>query len=160
MKIKAIYPGTFDPFTNGHFDIVQRASSLFNEVVIAVAQNHGKSPFFDFDKRIDLVKCSVENLVNVSVVGFDCLLVELAQREQAKVVLRGLRAASDFEYEFQLAGMNRKLDNEVETVFLTPSENNLFISSSLVREIASLKGDITPFVPAAVANAFAKPRIN
>ena len=156
MKPKAIYPGTFDPVTNGHLDIIKRASKLFPEFVIAVAASHPKKPYFTLEERIQFLETSCRELDNVSVVGFDTLLIEFAKQQQATVILRGLRAVSDFEYEFQLAGMNRKLSKTIETMFLTPSENYMFISSTLVREIASLGGDVSEFVPGVVANALNK----
>lgn len=156
MKPKAIYPGTFDPVTNGHLDIIKRASKLFPEFVIAVAASHPKKPFFTLEERIQFLETSCHELDNVSVVGFDTLLIEFAKQQQATVILRGLRAVSDFEYEFQLAGMNRKLSKNIETMFLTPSENYMFISSTLVREIASLGGDVSEFVPGVVAKALKK----
>jgi pantetheine-phosphate adenylyltransferase len=153
MKCKAIYPGTFDPITNGHLDLIRRASKLFPELVIAVANNATKRPFFVLDARIEMVSDCVKDLAGVSVIGFDHLLIQFAREQQAHVILRGLRAASDFEYEFQLAGMNRKLSKEIETLFLTPSEEFMFISSTLVREIAALGGDVSGFVPDNVAKA-------
>ena len=156
MKQKAIYPGTFDPVTNGHIDLISRASRLFPELVVAVAHNAAKRPFFSLDERIALVQESVAHLPGVSVVGFDNLLIHFVEEQQAGIILRGLRAVSDFEYEFQLAGMNRKLSKLVETLFLTPSEDLMFISSSLVREIASLGGDVSDFVPSVVVDAFNK----
>lgn len=153
MKQKAIYPGTFDPVTNGHVDIITRASRLFPEIVIAVADNVAKRPFFSLDQRIDLLNKSVKHLPGVSVVGFDNLLINFVKEQQSGIILRGLRAVTDFEYEFQLAGMNRKLSKDVETLFLTPSEDLMFISSSLVREIAALGGDVSSFVPPAVVDA-------
>ncbi|OGV28788.1 MAG: pantetheine-phosphate adenylyltransferase [Legionellales bacterium RIFCSPHIGHO2_12_FULL_35_11] len=160
MQNKAIYPGTFDPITNGHMDIITRAVKIFPELVVAVAVNSGKRPFFSLDERIKLVKESVSHIPGVSVVGFDCLLVNLAAEQNAGVILRGLRAVSDFEFEFQLAGINRKLFKNIETVFLTPSEESMYISSTLVREIASLGGDIVKFVPKNVAVALQVSRNN
>ncbi len=151
---KILYPGTFDPITNGHLDLVKRASRLFDEVVIAVAIGHHKKPLFDIDERIELVKQSTQHLGNVSVIGFEGLLVNLFQQHQATAVLRGLRAVSDFEYEFQLASMNRELDHKFEAVFLTPSQQYSFISSTLVREVAKLGGDVSQFVPENVQQAF------
>lgn len=154
MNIKAIYPGTFDPITNGHIDIIKRAAKIFSEVIVGVAESKLKQPYFDCAQRIELAREALQSLDNVNVLGFNALLVDFARQQEATVLLRGLRAASDFEYEFQLAGMNRKLDSKIETVFLTPGENHLFISSSLVREIAQLKGDVSAFVPPEVARAF------
>lgn len=145
-NLKVVYPGTFDPMTLGHEDIVRRASGLFSEVIVAVAQNPGKRPFFDLDERVELASTVLQDCPNVKVVGFSGLLMQFVQENGARMVIRGLRAASDFEYEFQLAGMNRKLFPEVESVFLTPSEQYMFISSSLVREVAMLGGDVTQFV--------------
>lgn len=156
MKHKAIYPGTFDPVTNGHIDIIKRASKLFPELVVAVASNSAKKPFFSLDERIELVKKSLGNLPGVTVIGFDTLLIEFAKAQGAGIILRGLRAVNDFEYEFQLAGMNRKLSQAIETLFLTPSEHLLFISSTLVREIVTFGGDVSQFVPEAVQEALAR----
>jgi pantetheine-phosphate adenylyltransferase len=146
MQITAIYPGTFDPITNGHVDLIARASRLYSKVVVAVAVNRGKTPLFSLDERVDLAKSVVSEFPNVVVIGFDNLLVECAKQQGANVILRGLRAVSDFEYEFQLAGMNRRLAPELETVFLTPAEQYEFISSSMIREIAQLNGDVSCFV--------------
>lgn len=157
---KIVYPGTFDPITNGHLDLVKRASKLFDEVVIAIAIGHHKKPLFSIDERIDLVKNSIEGLPNISIVGFEGLLVNLCQEHQATAVLRGLRAISDFEYEFQLANINRELDSNFEAVFLTPSQQYSFISSTLVREIAKLGGDVEKFVPDCVQQAFVKKQTN
>ena len=156
MKQKAIYPGTFDPVTNGHLDIISRATRLFSEVIVAVASNHAKRPFFSLDERIQLLQEAVDDIPGVTVIGFDNLLIHFVREQKAGVILRGLRAVSDFEYEFQLAGMNRRLAKEVETIFLTPSEESMFISSSLVREIAVLGGDVSSFVPAVVDKALHK----
>jgi pantetheine-phosphate adenylyltransferase len=153
MKHKAIYPGTFDPITNGHIDLILRAEKLFPELIVAVANNGSKSPFFSLEQRIELAKQAVGHIPGVRVVGFDGLLIHFVQEQQARVILRGLRAVSDFEYEFQLAGMNRKLAKHIETMFLTPSEDSMFISSTLVREIAVLGGDVTGFVPDVVVAA-------
>ncbi|STX39640.1 pantetheine-phosphate adenylyltransferase [Legionella feeleii] len=153
MKNKAIYPGTFDPITNGHVDIIARASQLFPEIVVAVASNQAKRPYLTLQTRIELIKTAVGHLPGVSVIGFDNLLIDFAREQKAGIILRGLRAVNDFEYEFQLAGMNRKLCQDIETLFLTPSEHLLFISSTLVREIAQLDGDVSQFVPAAVVGA-------
>ncbi|GDX84967.1 phosphopantetheine adenylyltransferase [Methylococcaceae bacterium] len=149
-KITAIYPGTFDPITNGHLDLVARAAQLFDEVIIAVAENKTKSPLFSLDERVALAKIVTAEFTNVYVIGFDNLLVECAKQQGARVILRGLRAVSDFEYEFQMAGMNRRLAPELETVFLTPAEQYEFISSSMIREIARLNGNVSCFVPECV----------
>lgn len=154
MKHRVIYPGTFDPVTNGHVDIITRASRLFPEVIVAVAASTAKRPYFSLAERIQLIQSTVKHLPGVRVLGFDKLLMHVVQEQQAGVILRGLRAMSDFEYEFQLAGMNRKLLKHVETIFLTPSEDLMFISSSLVREIAALNGDVSEFVPSVVVDAF------
>ncbi len=146
MAIKVIYPGTFDPITNGHSDIIERASRLFDQVIVAIAANPKKSPAFDLEERVAMAEAALEGLGNVEVCGFDSLLADYVQRRGAQVILRGLRAVSDFEYEFQLAGMNRRLAPKVETVFLTPAENYAFISSSLVKEVAELGGDVSAFV--------------
>ena len=150
MQIIAIYPGTFVPITNGHLDIIARASKLYDKVIVAVAVNRGKTPLFSLNERVELIGRVISEFTNVAVIGFDNLLVECAKQQGATVILRGLRAVSDFEYEFQLAGMNRRLAPELETVFLTPAEQYEFISSTMIREIAQLKGDVSCFVPDAV----------
>lgn len=146
MRTTAIYPGTFDPLTNGHSDLVTRAAPLFDHTIVAVATNPGKAPRFSAEERIELARIALEGIPNVEVCGFNQLLVEYAQQQQASVIIRGLRAISDFEYEFQLAGINRKLAPEIETLFLMPSEKYTYLSSSLVREIASFGGDVSEFV--------------
>lgn len=146
MSVTAIYPGTFDPITNGHSDLIQRASRLFDKVVVAIAANPKKTPLFDLQERVELARGVLVSLDNVEVCGFDNLLADFAQQQGAQVILRGLRAVSDFEYEFQLAGMNRRLAPDVETLFLTPAETYTFISSSLVKEVAALGGEVTDFV--------------
>lgn len=146
-KKVAIYPGTFDPVTNGHLDLVERAEQIFDEVIIAVSDNPRKNPLFSTQERIALVDEATQHIPHVRVESFDDLLVNFVARKKAKFVIRGLRAVSDFEYEFQLASANRRLDNNVETIFLTPLEANYFISSSLVREISYYEGDITSFAP-------------
>jgi pantetheine-phosphate adenylyltransferase len=156
---KAIYPGTFDPITNGHLDLITRAAKLFPEVIIAVANNQPKQPFFSLETRIACVQDAVKHLACVRVCGFSELLVDFVKKQAGGVIIRGLRAASDFEHEFQLAGMNRKLDKNIETIFLTPSEECMFISSSLVREIAALGGDASQFVPLAVNQALELRRV-
>jgi|TARA_R100000005_G_scaffold85934_1_gene54594 pantetheine-phosphate adenylyltransferase len=148
-----IYPGTFDPITNGHVDLTERAARLFGKVVVAIAHSEKKTPLFNLEERVALCRASLQHLDNVEVVGFSNLLIDFVHSQGSRCVLRGLRAVADFEYEFQLANMNRALDREFESIFLTPSEHLSYISSSLVREIAALKGDITPFVPAPVARA-------
>ncbi|NOU15604.1 MAG: pantetheine-phosphate adenylyltransferase, partial [Methylococcaceae bacterium] len=150
MHITAIYPGTFDPVTNGHLDLIARASRLYQKVIVAVAVNRNKQPLFSLVERVEMVQSEITPFANVEVIGFDTLLVDCAKQHGANVILRGLRAVSDFEYEFQLAGMNRRLAPELETVFLTPAEQYEFISSSMIREIAQLNGDVACFVPARV----------
>ena len=146
--IRAVYPGTFDPLTRGHEDLVRRASKLFDAVILAVADGRVKKPFFNLQERLEMATqvLSGIGLKNVQVVGFSGLLIDFVRAHNARVVLRGLRAVSDFEYEFQLAGMNRNLNPDMETVFLTPSEQHMFISATLVREIAMLGGDVSKFV--------------
>lgn len=146
MKNTAIYPGTFDPITHGHTDIIVRAAQLFDHVIVAVAAGTGKEMAFTPDERVALAQAVLASMSNVEVCCFDGLLAHFAKVRGAKVIVRGLRAVSDFEYEFQMAGMNRKLMPEVETVFLTPAEQYTFISSSLIREIAALGGDVSEFV--------------
>lgn len=153
MNQTALYPGTFDPMTNGHVDLVQRAARRFDHVLVAVAGSGSKTPCFALEQRIELARTALAGCDNVTVMGFSGLLVHFAREQNASVILRGLRAVSDFEYEFQLASMNRRLAPELETMFLTPDEGYTFISSSLVREIASLGGDVSAFVPAAVRAA-------
>lgn len=149
----AVYPGTFDPITLGHEDLVRRAAHLFDEVIVAVAGSTSKSTLFSLDERVALAQSVFTVFDNVRVVGFSGLLMRFVQAQNAQIVLRGLRAASDFEYEFQLAGMNRKLYPKLETMFLTPSDEYMFISSSLVREVANLGGDVNQFVSPTVENA-------
>ncbi len=149
--IKAVYPGTFDPLTRGHEDLVRRASSLFDSLVLGVADSRAKKTFFTLDERVDIAREVLADVKNLQVVGFNGLLIDFVRQHNAHVVLRGLRAVSDFEYEFQLAGMNRSLYPEMETVFLTPSEQHMFISATLVREIAALGGDVSKFVDPRVA---------
>ena len=153
MSIKAIYPGTFDPVTNGHTDLITRASNLFSEVVVAVASNPSKKPFFTLDERVALIEEVTKHLPNVTVVGFSGLLVDLAKQHNASVLVRGLRAVSDFEYEFQLASVNRQLSPNLESIFLTPSIENGFISSTIVKEVARHNGDVTSFVHPVVKKA-------
>jgi pantetheine-phosphate adenylyltransferase len=144
--IKAVYPGTFDPLTRGHEDLVRRASTLFDKLVLAIADSKAKKPYFTLEERIAMAREVLGDIKNVEIVGFASLLTEFVRKQGARVVLRGLRAVSDFEYEFQLAGMNRNLYPEMETMFLTPSEQHMFISATLVREIAALGGDVSKFV--------------
>jgi len=153
MSSRAMYPGTFDPFTNGHNDLVRRASRIFDKVVVAIAANPNKAPLFPLEKRIELVRTIVADVPNVEVVGYTGLTVDFAHQHDLNVMMRGLRAVSDFEFEFQLATMSRHLSDQVETVFLTPTEQFNFISSTLIREIASLGGNVSEFVHPAVAEA-------
>jgi pantetheine-phosphate adenylyltransferase len=154
--IKAVYPGTFDPITRGHEDLVRRASELFEEVVVGVADSRGKRPFFTFTERVDMATDVLSGCANVSVRGFSGLLRDFVRDQGARVILRGLRAVSDFEYEFQMAGMNRQLITEAETIFLTPSEQYMFISATIVREIATLGGDVGQFVHPQVQSRIAE----
>jgi pantetheine-phosphate adenylyltransferase len=156
MPVKAIYPGTFDPVTNGHTDLIERASKLFSEVVVGVASSPSKKPCFDLATRVDMIEQVTKHLPNVSVVGFTGLLVDFAKQHNAQVLVRGLRAVSDFEYEFQLANMNRRLSPDLESVFLTPSEENSFISSTLVKEVALHNGDVSQFVHPIIKTALDK----
>ena len=151
--VKVVYPGTFDPITNGHSDLVARAARLFDHVIVAIAVSASKRPVFDIDQRLELARVVLSRIPNVEVVAFSSLLVSFVRERKAQVVLRGLRAVSDFEYEFQLAGMNRRLAPEIETLFLTPAEQYAYISSNLVREIAVLGGDVSEFVHPAVQAA-------
>ncbi len=153
MKNKVIYPGSFDPITNGHINIIERAAGIFDEVVVAVAKNKMKSPMFSLEERVFFAKEVLTHLDNVTVLAFDSLLIDFAKAQGANIIIRGLRAVTDFEFEFQLAGMNRQLSPEIETIFLTPSEEYTFLSSTLVREIASLRGDVASFVPEVVKEA-------
>ena len=151
MNLKAVYPGTFDPITLGHEDLVRRAAKIFDEVIVAVADSRAKQPFFTLEERVSMAKTALAECRNVTVVGFSGLLMKFAQEHRAKVMVRGLRAASDFEHEFQLAGMNRDLYPDVETMFLTPGERFMFVSATIVREISILGGDVSKFVSAHVA---------
>lgn len=146
MNHIVVFPGTFDPITNGHRDLIERAGHLFSKVIVAIAENKRKSPFFSLAERVEMTREVLAHIKNVEVCGFDILLVEFAKQCKAKAIVRGLRVVSDFEYEFQLANMNRRLEPDIETLFLTPSEKYSFISSTLVREIASLNGDVSSFV--------------
>ena len=142
-----IYPGSFDPLTNGHLDIIQRAARLFDRVIVAVASNESKHPLFTLQERVDLAQRAISTLPNAEVDSFDGLLIEYVARRQGHAIIRGLRAVSDFEFEFQLALMNRKLDERVETIFMMPKDTYTFLSSRIVKEIARLGGDVRPFVP-------------
>lgn len=163
MSVIAVYPGTFDPVTNGHSDLVQRASRLFDHVIVAIAANPAKTPLFNLDGRVGMATRVLGEIDNVEVCGFSDLLVDFAQQSNANVILRGLRAVSDFEFEMQLASMNRRLDNRIETVFMTPSEETSFISASLVKEVALHGGDVSQFVHKIVveelANVSASPHL-
>lgn len=149
----AIYPGSFDPLTNGHLDVVQRAAKLFDQIIVAVAKNEDKRPLFTLEERVELVKQSIGHLPNVTADSFDGLLVDYVARRQARSIVRGLRAVSDFEFEFQLALMNRKLNENVETIFMMPKDTYTFLSSRIVKEIARLGGNVSVFVPAHVQAA-------
>ncbi len=153
MSVGAMYPGTFDPITNGHTEIVRRAARLFDRVVVAIAESPAKQPLFSFDERVALARVALSGLSNVSVDGYDGLTVGYAAAHDLGVIIRGLRAVTDFEYEFQLASMNRHLDAGVETIFLTPTDEYTFVSSTLVREVAALGGDVNKFVHPDVARA-------
>jgi pantetheine-phosphate adenylyltransferase len=159
LKRSAVYPGTFDPITNGHQDLVRRAAGIFDRVVIGIAANPGKAPFFPLETRVELARRVVEELPNVTAIGYAGLTVDFAREQACGVVIRGLRAVSDFEFEFQLANMSRHLAPDVDYVFLTPKEQFTFISSTLVREIAALGGDVSRFVHPIVAEAMAKRRV-
>lgn len=153
MQTRAIYPGTFDPITNGHADLIERAARMFDEVIVAIAANPSKQPLFTLDERVRLITTVTKDLDNVTVVGFTGLLAEFARQQQATILIRGLRAVADFEYEFQLANMNRRLNPDLESVFLTPSEENSFISSTLVKEVALHHGDVGQFCDPVVKDA-------
>ncbi|MEP1384251.1 MULTISPECIES: pantetheine-phosphate adenylyltransferase [Paraglaciecola] len=153
MHSKAIYPGTFDPVTNGHADLIVRASKMFTDVIVGVAFNPNKKPLFSLDERVDLIKHVTADLDNVTVIGFKGLLADFAENQGATVLIRGLRAVSDFEYEFQLANMNRRLNPNLESVFMTPAEENSFISSTLVKEVALHRGRVNEFCHPAVIDA-------
>ena len=153
---RAIYPGSFDPVTNGHLDVIERARKLFDEVVVAVAHNDEKQPLFSLEERLELLRETAGRIDNVRIAEFKGLLVDFAKAEKAGAVIRGLRAVSDFEFEFQMALMNRKLDAAVETIFLMPKEEYTYLSSRIVKEIARLGGDVSSFVPARVAKALSR----
>ena len=156
MCQKAIYPGTFDPVTNGHIDVIMRAAKLFGEVIVAVAHNPQKAPLFSVEERVKFLKESVKNIQGIEVVSFNSLVVDFARKSKAKIVIRGLRMLSDFEYEFQMALTNRKLNDDVETIFLMPSEDYSYVSSKLLKEAASLGADLSYFVPSCVESALKK----
>ena len=149
----AIYPGSFDPMTNGHLDVIERAVKLFDRVIVAVAKNESKQPLFTLQERVDLVRQGIQHLPSVEADSFDCLLVDYVERCSAQAIVRGLRAVSDFEFEFQLALMNRKLNEKVETIFMMPKDTYTFLSSRIVKEIARLGGDVSAFVPPPVQAA-------
>jgi pantetheine-phosphate adenylyltransferase len=149
----AIYPGSFDPLTNGHLDVIERAIKLFDRVVVAVAKNESKQPLFTLKERLELVRRSVKHLKGVEADSFDCLLVDYVEEQKAQAIVRGLRALSDFEFEFQLALMNRKLNEKIETIFMMPKDTYTFLSSRIIKEIARLGGDISTFVPGPVQEA-------
>ncbi|WP_419239481.1 pantetheine-phosphate adenylyltransferase [Photobacterium leiognathi] len=153
MTTRVIYPGTFDPITNGHLDLIERAAAMFDHVIVGVAFNPSKKPLFDLNERVELAGKITQHLDNVEIVGFSGLLVDFAKERNANILVRGLRAVSDFEYEFQLANMNRRLMPELETVFLTPAEENSFISSTIVKEVALHKGDVSQFVDPLITTA-------
>lgn len=150
-----VYPGTFDPFTRGHEDLVRRASRIFDEIIVAVARSRNKNPLFGLEERVEIAREVLGRFPNVEVVGFDGLLIDFMRQRGARILLRGLRAVSDFEYEFQMAGMNRKLFPDIETVFLTPADEYMFISATMVREIARLGGDVRGFVHPVAAERLA-----
>jgi pantetheine-phosphate adenylyltransferase len=152
----AVYPGTFDPFTRGHEDLVRRAARLFAHVVVGIAASYGKRPIFTLEERVAMAQKLCADMPNVKVIGFDGLLMDFLRERNARVIMRGLRAVSDFEYEFQMAGMNRSLHPDIETLFLTPGEQYMFISATMVREIASLGGDVSKFVHPLVAEKLAE----
>lgn len=153
MHTRALYPGTFDPITNGHADLIERASQLFSRVIVAIAANPSKKPLFSLEERVEMIKKVTEDLPNVEVVGFTGLLADFADEQNATILIRGLRAVSDFEYEFQLANMNRRLNPKLESVFLTPAEENSFISSTLVKEVALHRGKVDGFCHPVVQQA-------
>lgn len=153
MHTRAIYPGTFDPITNGHADLIERAAKMFGKVTVGIAYNPSKKPLFSLEQRVEMAQQVTSHLDNVEVVGFTGLLVDFAKKNQSTILIRGLRAVSDFEYEFQLANMNRRLNPELESVFLTPAEENSFISSTLVKEVALHHGDVSGFCHAEVQQA-------
>jgi pantetheine-phosphate adenylyltransferase len=150
-NLRVVYPGTFDPFTDGHNDIVRRAAAMFDHVIVAVAESQRKAPFFTLSDRVAMARAVLSDVTNVAVDSYDCLLKDFLAENGTSVVLRGLRAASDFEYEFQMAGMNRSLDRRIETLFLTPDEKYMFVSATMVREIAWFGGDVSQFVHPLVA---------
>jgi pantetheine-phosphate adenylyltransferase len=159
MRI-VIYPGSFDPLTNGHLDVIQRAAKLFDRVIVAIAKNESKQPLFTLRERVALVKQGIERMANVEADSFDCLLVDYVEKRGGQAVVRGLRAVSDFEFEFQLALMNRKLNERVETIFMMPKDTYTFLSSRIIKEIARLEGDVSAFVPPHVQAALKHKLVN
>jgi pantetheine-phosphate adenylyltransferase len=156
MKKIAVYPGTFDPITFGHVDLIERGAKVFDQIIVAIAANKNKTPCFSLEERMALASEVLEKQTNVVVAGFENLLIDFMRQQNAKIILRGMRVVSDFDYEFQLAGMNRHLAPDIESIFLMPAEKFTYLSSSFVREIASLGGDVSPFVPKVVVNALQK----
>lgn len=156
MKNTAVYPGTFDPITLGHVDLIERGSRIFERIIVAIAANTNKNPLFTLNERVELAKAALAKNKNVEVVGFESLLIHFMREQKSKIILRGLRVVSDFDYEFQLAGMNRHLAPDIDSVFLMPAENYTYISSSFVREISALGGDVKQFVPEVVLQALKK----
>jgi pantetheine-phosphate adenylyltransferase len=157
---RAVYPGTFDPITRGHEDLALRAASLFDHVVLAIADSPSKRPFFSLEERVQMAKDALAGHPNIEIMGFSGLLMDFLRSQGARIILRGLRAVSDFEYEFQMAGMNRKLYPDVETIFLTPGEQYMFISATMVREIAALGGDVSHFVNPVILSRLRRMRKN
>lgn len=156
MKNTVVYPGTFDPITFGHIDLIDRAAKIFDRIIVAIAANMNKKPFFPLDERIQLAENVLKKYKNVEILGFEDLLIKFMRKQKANIILRGMRVVSDFDYEFQLAGMNRHMAPDIESLFLMPAENYTYISSSFVREIAILKGDVSQFVPKIVVSALKK----
>jgi pantetheine-phosphate adenylyltransferase len=153
MKNIAVYAGTLDPITFGHIDVIERAAAIFDRIIVAIAASTAKNPLFSLEERVDLAKSVLNHRDNVNVLGFNCLLLDFVKKHEANVILRGLRTVTDFDYEFQLASMNRNLNPSIESIFLMPAEKYMSISSSLIREIASLGGDVSAFVPEIVVSA-------
>lgn len=158
MKNVAVYAGTFDPITYGHIDLIERASGMFERIIVAVAASRNKKPMFSLEERVSLASDALKKNSNVEVSGFDSLLLDFAKKHNANVILRGLRTVTDFEYEFQLASMNRHLNPKIESIFMLPAENYMYVSSSLVREVALLGGDVSRFVPETIVKALQKKR--
>ncbi len=158
MKNIAVYAGTFDPITFGHIDLIERAANIFDQIIVAVAVNSNKKPLFSLEERVSMTKEVLSEYPNVRVLGFDSLLLDFARQHKANVILRGLRTVTDFDYEFQLASMNRHLNHDIESIFLMPAENFMYISSSLVREVALLGGDVTGLVPEVIVQALQNKR--